>query len=367
MASGLDGKGKNTRTQLQIWKFLKTPPSTRLNNNQSNSHIDQFRKICLDIKKINIGDRQMDKALSQFLAVAETGSITQASERLNVTQPTISVNLQKLEAAHKVALFERNPRGMELTQFGQVLYNHARVMARLEEHATAEIRTMRSSKRHAVKIGCGFAWWSAILKDVVADFRRENPNVSILIEICNSNDGLKNILSGDIAFFLGTRVDHISPSVGVAFEALFAMEDRYFVRKGHPLLGRPVTMANIQLFDRLDVVPLENSHFGIVDVGSSVIMGSPLNDADRIVLSSNSMSVCLDLLAGSDAILPYPEISKSFFSKHDIAMLHVVEPQESHSIGFYSLGEKLPDENTKGLLQRIREVIQSKPNSFHLP
>ena len=39
----------------------------------------------------------MDKRLRQFLAVAETGNVSVAAELLHVTQPTISVNLNKLE------------------------------------------------------------------------------------------------------------------------------------------------------------------------------------------------------------------------------------------------------------------------------
>ena len=163
----------------------------------------------------------MDRILRQFLAVAETGSVTLAAQRLNVTQPTISVNLLKLEELHQVPLFERGGRGMVLTQFGIILYDHVSAMSRLEAHARARIRALRSSRRQAIRFGCGFAWWAVFMRDVVAEFRADNSELSLLIDICNTNDGLRNLLSGDIAFFFGSEISHVSPRIGVGFEHLF--------------------------------------------------------------------------------------------------------------------------------------------------
>ena len=47
----------------------------------------------------------MERSLKQFIAVAETGSITAAAAQLNVSQPTITVNIRNLEQKHGVDLF----------------------------------------------------------------------------------------------------------------------------------------------------------------------------------------------------------------------------------------------------------------------
>ena len=62
----------------------------------------------------------MDRRLKQFLAVAETGNVSVAADLLHVTQPTVSVNLHKLEEEHGVKLFDRSSRGMTLTDFGDI-------------------------------------------------------------------------------------------------------------------------------------------------------------------------------------------------------------------------------------------------------
>ena len=156
----------------------------------------------------------MDRSLKQFLAVAETGNVSLAAELLHVTQPTISVNLSKLEEDHGVKLFNRSSRGMTLTDFGEVLYEHAKVMARVSEHATAEIRLLKSSQEKAVRIGTGFSWWALFVRDMVLDFHQAQTGTSFHVDVCSSLDGLRNLMIGDISFFLGTKLTLVLTSHG---------------------------------------------------------------------------------------------------------------------------------------------------------
>jgi DNA-binding transcriptional LysR family regulator len=64
--------------------------------------------------------------LRYFLAVVETGNFTRAAGRLNVTQPTLSTGIAKLEAAVGARLFFRNSQRVQLTEAGGRLLPHAR-------------------------------------------------------------------------------------------------------------------------------------------------------------------------------------------------------------------------------------------------
>ena len=76
----------------------------------------------------------MDKLLIQFLAVAEAGSISGAATALFVTQPTLTINMRKLEETMGVPLLTRSSRGVELTPYGETLYQNASLMRRLYDN-----------------------------------------------------------------------------------------------------------------------------------------------------------------------------------------------------------------------------------------
>lgn len=298
----------------------------------------------------------MDRRLTQFLAVAETGNLSRAAELLHVSQPTISVNLRRLEEDHGVSLFERSSRGVVLTEFGQVLYDHARAMKRLDDHARAEILARRSNKEHGLRIGCGYAWWLFPLRGAVEGYRRDNPDRSVLVDVSSSLDGLRKVLSGDIALFLGTRVDALKPELAVGFTALFSARHAYFARAAHPLAGRSCSLQDIARFKRMDVVPVETGHLAIVDPQQSSTIGDPV-PVSPFTLSTNSMTVCIDLMTDSDAILGYPQALEDHLARHGIVPLKVDAVELWETIGVYYLEEKEQSADFQDFLARIEERL----------
>jgi DNA-binding transcriptional LysR family regulator len=87
-----------------------------------------------------------------FLAVVETGNFTRAAERVNVTQPTLSAGIQRLEEALGAALLERGRGAAQPTPAGAQFLPHARVL--LEEWAAAR-RELRQARpvRHQLRLG----------------------------------------------------------------------------------------------------------------------------------------------------------------------------------------------------------------------
>ena len=66
------------------------------------------------------------KQLEYFVHVAEFGSFTQSSRFLRVAQPALSRQVRALEVELRQTLFERNGRGVTLTEAGRRLLDHAR-------------------------------------------------------------------------------------------------------------------------------------------------------------------------------------------------------------------------------------------------
>ena len=67
-------------------------------------------------------------SLRDFLAVAESGSLSQAARVIGVSQPTLTRRMAALEDRLQAELFHRNPRGLELTEVGEAMLEPARQM-----------------------------------------------------------------------------------------------------------------------------------------------------------------------------------------------------------------------------------------------
>jgi len=300
------------------------------------------------------------RKLKQFLTVAETGNVTTAAEMLHVSQPTISVNLRRLEEDHGVQFFKRSSRGVQLTDFGKVLYEHAKVMARLDDHAAAQIQMLKASDQKTMRIGTGFAWWSIFMRDILSAYQHEHPRASLHVDVCSSLDGLRHLLSGDIGCFVGTIVEKLNDKAGFLFEHLFSVEDAYFARHDHPLMGEESKLADVQKFPKLDVAPFVNRHLGLIERDNFDPMSLSRSLAQTGLLTTNSMTTGIDMLRDTDAILLYPVVCQSFFEHHGITPLNVADrSREKIKIGIYSLAEKEPDHHLADILDNIRSATRS--------
>src|SRR3954453_15332930 len=79
------------------------------------------------------------RQLAAFVAVVEKKSFSQAAERLGVTQPAVSLQIQALEKRLGAKLLDRSGRRVEPTEAGMRLYRGAQRLLALEEQVVAEV------------------------------------------------------------------------------------------------------------------------------------------------------------------------------------------------------------------------------------
>ena len=79
-------------------------------------------------------------ALKIFLAVAETGGVTRAAEKLHYVQSNVTARLKQLEEDLGTPLFYRNGRKLQITPAGQILSGYAERILRLTEEARQAVQ-----------------------------------------------------------------------------------------------------------------------------------------------------------------------------------------------------------------------------------
>ena len=119
------------------------------------------------------------KQLRSFLAIAETGSVTRAAELLHVVQPALSRQLRLLEEDLGTPLFERNQRGMELTDTGQMLVERARRALRELDQAKAEIVATPGTVAGMVAIGLLPSTSTLLAGPLVGSLKKKYPHLAV--------------------------------------------------------------------------------------------------------------------------------------------------------------------------------------------
>jgi DNA-binding transcriptional LysR family regulator len=143
----------------------------------------------------------MDTELARtFLAVVATGSFVGASQRLHVTQSTVSARIQRLEEQLGAELFVRNKDGNTLTAAGRHFQRHASVLTRTVQQARQEIGTA-TGFRATLAIGCRMGLWENLLLRWLPLYAGLAPDVAVRAAIGFEEDLMSALIEGrsDIA------------------------------------------------------------------------------------------------------------------------------------------------------------------------
>ena len=129
--------------------------------------------------------------LRSFHAVAKTGSITQASKLLSVSQPTITKQLQLLESFYQINLINRHARGISLTELGKKLFEITLNIFELEEEAIQLFSSNLNINKGTLVTGTSGSYYIIRL---VKEFKKLHPGIKLKIISSNSNSILDDII-----------------------------------------------------------------------------------------------------------------------------------------------------------------------------
>lgn len=125
--------------------------------------------------------------LRYFVTVAEHGSITRAAEALGMEQPPLSQQIRQLERNLGVVLFERQTRGVRLTDIGQALLPRARTILDLQGQFLSTAQELARGEAGHIRMGlAGAVPLLPVIPLTIRRFREMVPNVTLSLEESNT-------------------------------------------------------------------------------------------------------------------------------------------------------------------------------------
>jgi DNA-binding transcriptional LysR family regulator len=141
----------------------------------------------------------IERHLQYFVAVAEESHFQRAAERLGITQSALSRRIQILEAELGVPLFERLPRGVRLTQAGEIFYQDVRIIERQLDQAKLRAQRVNRGTLGRLNIAINPSGVSnPIVIDTVRIFRSRYPDVETKIDFMYSEAQIPALRNGSL-------------------------------------------------------------------------------------------------------------------------------------------------------------------------
>lgn len=125
------------------------------------------------------------EGVTEFVAVAETESFTQAAKRLGISTAQVSRQVSALEARLATRLFHRTTRKVSVTEAGQIYFQHCRQVLDSLEEAERTITNLQSAPRGKLRITAPVTYGEKTIAPLVNDFVLRYPELELELKLTN--------------------------------------------------------------------------------------------------------------------------------------------------------------------------------------
>ncbi len=268
------------------------------------------------------------KQLKYFIAIAEEGSLSAASARLRVAQPSLSQHVIKVEQELGVTLIERSPRGIVLTESGQTLLRHAREICSSMDICRESVRQSGGVPQGSVSFGLPSSISMVLSVPLAETVRVELPQVRLrAIEA----------MSG----FIRTWLEDQTIDLGFLYEVndirhfdirQLMSEDLHFFSApdAWPLTSEPGMPVRLAEIGPLDLI-LPSQHHGLRHTIERY--GRSSGTSFKVIIEMDALSQIKELVVrGSGYTILAPAAAHDRVQRGELVMSRIVEPVMSRQV-----------------------------------
>lgn len=204
------------------------------------------------------------RQLRAFCHAAQTGSISKAATRLNLSQPSVSLQIQALEKHLGTLLFERSGPRIRLTPAGDLLLEMAQPLvdgfASLSDSFAARLGSVHTG---SLDIASGEATLLYTLPDLIKRFSKKFPQIDLKLHNVTGQDGMTKLRADDVDFAVGSMIEVPDDMV---YHPIYDYKPALITAKDHPLAKKKtVTLEDISPYG-LILPPRYLSTWNVIDL-----------------------------------------------------------------------------------------------------
>lgn len=294
--------------------------------------------------------RLKTRQLLLLQALEDEGNIHRAAQTLNLTQPAASKLLKELEDMLGVPLFDRLPRGMRPTRYGEAMIRHARMALASLGQAHDEILALQAGQFGQVSIGSITGPGLMLLPSAVALLKQERPGLRVSLQIETSDVLMERLLQGKLDLLVA-RLFERHDKTGLRYEALTKEPVCAITRPGHPLQGA----ARLQLRDLVDACWIVPPAGSVLRHRFELMFQEQGMDAPANVVETTALLFMTRMLQQSDMMAVIATDVARYYAQHGlVAQLPIQLACTMDDFGIITRTDRLPSPATQATLAILK-------------
>lgn len=260
------------------------------------------------------------RVMKNFLKIAETENITQASRELNVAQPHLTRQVKALEEELGVLLFQRDKKRLHITEEGRFLKQQAEQILKLVDKTERQVKEMQSEISGTLFLGSIETIGQSILPDWISEFKEKFPEIKYNIWSANSKDVAERLSKGllDMAIVREPIDDAKYNSIHLATENWSA-----FFSKNHILSQKSGNTISLEELSKEELmVPIQR-------VEEVEKWFKEKNLKANIKFAFSPMSIGLRLLTKNLGVVILPESAAGIIEGNEIIVKKLSDDRQS--------------------------------------
>jgi DNA-binding transcriptional LysR family regulator len=289
--------------------------------------------------------------IQRFVAAADYRHFRRAADHLNVTQPSLTRSIQLLESILDVQLFDRGPRGVTLTVFGEAFLPHARSLINDRERAVSAIQEIKGLGQGQIRVAVARSFVNEIVPSAIMEIIQKSPHIVINIIESHIPAALDLLREGSLDLCFGLHAPWLDQT-NITFDAMW--ERRLFMvgRASHPLAGsQENTLEALAAYPWIipdeDELVLRWRH-GFERLGIAV-PASPIR--------TSSFSLLRSCLLAGDFVSPMEQDSmRSELKSGQLVVLRKNEPESNFQMGVFSRSGRTMTPVAQALIAAVQKA-----------
>ena len=296
------------------------------------------------------------RQIRAFLSVASHLKFTRAADELNISQPALTVQINQLEEALSIKLFNRNRRQVSLTPAGHdLLPLFERIAADMDEVMTAS-SDIHQARRGVVRIAALPSVTSRIVPKAMAQFRETHPNIQVRIRDVVAETILEMVKNEDVDFGIGVR---LTPDREIKVENFITDHVCAFYQSGHPLENARAVLK----LNECAVYPLiltgKNSSIRVLFERAMAREGTEVD----IAAEANYMSTALGMVRAGLGVAILPKSAVDSGSTLGLAYKQIDAPWLHRRVGIIRKASRSDSPVAEHFIRALHSAVDSMPNS----